>query len=295
MKKNGMLEISFSDLLNAVRFSWRLTLLVTMVCTTVAIALVIIVPKKYEASTLIAVQTADSVGNLGGALNSLSSQFGGLAAIAGIATPTDGKKSESLAVLQSEELTELYIKDNNLLPILFASEWDESAHRWRSSDSKRIPTLWKGNALFRKSIRAVSVDPKTGLATLTITWKDPLLASSWANGLVRLTDSYLRQKAIDQAERNIAYLNEQASKTETVGVKQAIYALMQSEISKAMLARGSNEFALKVIDRAFTPEKPAFPKPILWVVIGFIFGLLLSIFIGVIRYAASGGAASTGI
>jgi hypothetical protein len=47
----------------------------------------------------------------------------------------------------------------------------------------------------------------------------------WANELVRMTNDYLRDQAIQESERNIAYLNDQASKTDAVGAKQAIYAL----------------------------------------------------------------------
>jgi len=50
-------------------------------------------------------------------------------------------------------------------------------------------------------------DPKTGLVTLSITWNDPNIAAKWANGLVRMANDYLRDQAIEESERNIAYLD----------------------------------------------------------------------------------------
>jgi uncharacterized protein involved in exopolysaccharide biosynthesis len=47
---------------------------------------------------------------------------------------------------------------------------------------------------------------------------------------------------------------------------------MQSEINKVMVARGSEEFALKVVDPAFAPETPSSPKVMLWAIGGFFGG-----------------------
>src|SRR5882757_8632770 len=106
---------------------------------------------------------------------------------------------------------------------------------WAISDPEKIPTLWKANLDFKNKVRAVASDTKTGMVTLAITWKDPVTAAKWANDLVRMTNEFLRNKAIEQSEKNIAYLNEQAAKIDAVGVKQAIYSILQSELNKGML------------------------------------------------------------
>jgi uncharacterized protein involved in exopolysaccharide biosynthesis len=121
------------------------------------------------------------------------------------------------------------------------------------------------------------------LVTITITWTDPHIAATWANDLVKATNEFLRDRAIRESERNIAYLNGQAASTDVVGVKQAIYAILQSEISKVMLARGSDEYALKIIDPAVAPERPFFPKLTLWLAAGIALGMVLSAVIVVFR------------
>jgi uncharacterized protein involved in exopolysaccharide biosynthesis len=129
--------------------------------------------------------------------------------------------------------------------------------------------------MFKKSVRTVLTDTHTGLVTMTIKWTDPVAAATWANDLVKLTNDYLRKKAIDEAERSIAYLSEQASKTEVVGVKQAIYSILESEINKETIARGREEFALRVVDPAIPPEVATSPVPILWAVAGLVASLLV--------------------
>jgi uncharacterized protein involved in exopolysaccharide biosynthesis len=129
----------------------------------------------------------------------------------------------------------------------------------------------------------VTTDAKTGLVTVAIKWKDPHLAAEWAKGIVQLTNNYLRDQAILETERNMAYLNEQSSKTDILGVKQAIYTLLKSEIAKQMLARGNAEFAVKVLDPAFVPEVPSSPIKILWVFVGAVAGMFASAFFVLMR------------
>jgi uncharacterized protein involved in exopolysaccharide biosynthesis len=258
-----------------------LVLAVSAACVLGAVTAAWLVPKKYEASLLLSpVVNQPSAGGLG-ALTSAVSQLGGIASLAGLSmSGNSGARAESLATLQSEALTQRYIEENHLLRLFFASKWDPERNVWKSSDIDQTPTLWAGSRYFNRVVRGVKENTKTGLVTLTMTWKDPKVAAEWANGLVRLTNDYLREKAIKESERNIAYLNDQVSKTSVVEVRNSIYSLMETEIKKEMMARGSAEYALKVIDPAIPPEDPVSPRPILWSLAAFCVGILFaSVFI----------------
>ena len=150
-------------------------------------------------------------------------------------------------------------------------------------DAKDVPTLWLANKYFSRSVRAITEDQKTGLVTLTINWTNPAQAAEWANGLVVLTNSYLRDRAISTSERNISYLNEVASKTGEIGLKSAVYSLMEAEIKNEMLARGNLEYALKVIDPAVVPERKSSLSRLLWVAAGAFAGMVLSILVLAVR------------
>jgi uncharacterized protein involved in exopolysaccharide biosynthesis len=263
------------------RISWSgrwLILAVTILFTTASAAAAWLIPKQYEASIIVSPVSSASGSQLGGGgLGSVTSQIGGLASLAGISLGGENsKRSEYIAVLQSEALTERYIQENKLLPVLFENKWDATKSAWKTHDPDKMPTLWKANRYFKKNVRDLAINTKTGLVTLTITWKDPKLAAKWANDLVSIANDYLRDKAIHEAQRNIAYLNEEAAKTNIVEAKQAIYTLMKTEISREMIARGSEEYAFRIIDPATQPEKPSFPIKIAFVVLGFAGGLILS-------------------
>ena len=251
--------------------------LMALVFTTAGGLSAVVLPKRFSASTVLSPVSAGQGGQLGG-LSSLASQFGGLASLAGISVSGDSQKSETLAVLQSETLTESFIAKNDLLPVLYAKQWDAATRQW-GVPLPRVPTLWQANQYFGKKVRTVSTETKTGLVTLTITWTDPVRAAQWANGLVKMANDYLRDRAITEAERNIAYLNDQAARTDSVGIKQAIYPLLQAQLNKAMLARGSDEYALKVLDPAFVPQRPSSPSPLLLALAGFLGGTTAALFL----------------
>jgi uncharacterized protein involved in exopolysaccharide biosynthesis len=266
------------ELREAISTLWRKKWLIFAVTFVFAVAAALaawLAQKSYKAVVVLS-----AVSNVGssqlGSVGSLVSQLGGVASLAGLSVGGDSKKSESIAVLQSEAITEKYIAENNLMPVLFERQWDKNTGKWKPMSAKRMPTLWKANDYFKKRVRSVVSETKTGLVTLTITWKDAQTAAKWANDLVALTNDYLRGKAIDETDRDIAFLNDQALKTNVVEAKQAIYKILESEISKGMIARGSKEYAFRILDPAFAPDRPSSPIPALWISVATLAGLILS-------------------
>lgn len=288
-------QITWRDL---ARIGWQrryLIIAITAAFTVIAAFAAWISPKEYESSIVISPVTSEA-GSRMGALSSVMSQFGSLASLAGISSPVDAKRAETLEILKSQALTERYIQQNGLLQVLFSKEWDARQQRWKVSNPARVPTLWKASRYFAKKVRSIDIDPKTNLVTLTIRWTDPLQAAQWANGLVKMTNDYTRARAIAEARRNIAYLDQQAAKTDDVEMRQEIYSLLQTQISKMMLARGTEDYALKVLDPAQPPEVASSPLPKLWTAAGFLGGFLIALVVALAlgerrhQPAAAGGA-----
>src|SRR3954451_12790797 len=90
------------------RTRWKIGAFVAA-CTLATAVTVLLLPKEYRASILVSAVTGQSgSGQLGG-LSSLLSQFGGgLSSLAGLSLSSDSKRAESVAVLQSDALTERY-------------------------------------------------------------------------------------------------------------------------------------------------------------------------------------------
>ena len=191
-----------------------------------------------------------------------------------------GGQDEALAVLRSRELFDTYATQKNLLPILYASKWDSDAGRWDVSPS-RVPTLRQGFKLFDRKIRDIDVDRRTGILTLSITWKDRELAAQWARDLIALTNSQLRQRALEDAQRNMDYLSTQMRKTGTDNAQNALTAALASsydrELQSYMSAKGRPDFAFRVIDAPTIPDdrERVFPSHLLFALLGVIGGVAL--------------------
>lgn len=268
-------------------FIWRnrwFALIASGLCALLAGTLAEVLPSQYEADvTLVPAMQQNSASGLGSLASTLS-QVSGLASLAGVKLGSDTEfEAEALATLQSRLLTNDYIRQNNLMPILFSDYWNASTRKWSTYDNGNPPTLWDADRLFEKHLRSLKEDSKSGVITFTITWHNAALAAEWANGLVKLTNDYLRQQDINETNRDIAYLKKEIDNTSDVGLKDAIYAIMETEIRDEMIAKGKTEFALHIIDPAVPPQKKSFPQPLLWTIGAAFAGLILGFLVGVVR------------
>jgi len=257
-------------------------LLTTLIFTLSAGAISYLITSVSPAEVLIA---PSDCGDSKGCFSAFSGQFGGLASLAGVNLGGSGNKAEAIATLNSRALTEHYIREQNLLPILFAKRWNTQIKQFTPDGHGKVPTLWDGNKLFRKKIRKFSEDKKTGLISLAIEWTDPAIAAQWANDLVKLTNHTLRDRAIAESNRNLGYLNQQLERSSVVELRQAIYRLIETEVKNVMVAEGSEEYAFKIIDPAVAPEEKSKPKGTLIVAVALVLGLLLSGFYALITSA----------
>jgi LPS O-antigen subunit length determinant protein (WzzB/FepE family) len=96
----------------------------------------------------------------------------------------------------------------------------------------------------------------------------------------------LRERALEEAENNVAYLREEMAKSSLVTMQQSIGQLLQSELQKLMLARGNEEFAFKVVDPAIAPKQRERPKRSMIAIIGTFLGGLVGAFVVLVAHSA---------
>jgi uncharacterized protein involved in exopolysaccharide biosynthesis len=187
-----------------------------------------------------------------------------------------------MAVLQSREFATYFIEKHQLLPVLFARRWDAAAGAWRGPKSK-WPDSRDGVKIFNERVRRVMQDRKTGIITITVTWKDPQLAANWAKAVVDDVNERLRTRAVARSQANVDYLKAQIAATEVVALQQPAGKLLEMEMQKLMLANSDPQFAFRVVDEPRAPKKPLTPRKKLVVVGAFTVGLLLTCLFVVMR------------
>lgn len=226
-----------------------------------------------------------------GGLSALASQFGGLASMAGIDLSGSGNETaEAMATLKSRAFTTEFMRNNNLLPIIFSKQWDTETEEWKVTDPDDIPTYWDAFEKFDRKIRFVSQDVQSGLVTLAIEWEDPELAAIWASELIERINASMRERAIQEAKRSLDYLNKELTATSSVEVKQAIYGLIENQAKTMMLANVRDEYAFRVIDPPGVPDRDDFesPKRGMLIVLGVFVGGMLGVALAMILSVLSG-------
>lgn len=249
-----------------------------------ALAAFLMQPKYVAESTLVIVE-GEGAGSL---LSGIAGEFGGLAALAGVNLPQGDRREEYLGVLKSKALLRNLIEREQLLPVLFAQNWDTASGTWKRG-ADHAPTINDGIEKLEGSIVRISEDRRSRLITLRVTWFDRVLAEKWANALVLLANETLRQQAVEQADRSIEYLSGEARKAQEIELRQSLYTVMESQIKMAALARSRPDYAFRAIDPAVMPDadNPSSPQRLMMVALGIAFGGLLGLALAVMRSGAA--------
>ncbi len=268
------------------RILWRgkrTVIAATTILALGSIAYALLAKEIYRAEVLLAPATAQSIPMIGG-------QLGSLAALAGVNVGVgEGNGVVALAVLQSREFARDFIEQLDLMPIFFEEEWDAEKNRWRVDDPTEAPDVRDGVKFFHKEIFEVSEERRTGLVTVAIEWTDPDVAAEWASILVHRLNDRLRERALQEAQTNVAYLQSEMAKATLVTLQESIGRLLEAELPKLMLAKGNEEFAFKIVDPAVPPRLRVRPKRALTAIIGTILGGLLGVFIVLVGHSGRAG------
>jgi uncharacterized protein involved in exopolysaccharide biosynthesis len=263
-------EINLRELASVLWGGRGLAALVAGLCTLAAILYAFLAPELFRSEALVEPQEpAEDRGVLGSALG----QLGGLAEIAGLNVNTGAGRAVALATLKSRAVIEPFVRDEGLMQRIYESRWDSARKEWKG-DPADAPTLWEAHKYFLDELLKVSEDGSSGLVTVAIKWRDPEEAQRWVRELIARTNRHLKARAIEESDRNLAYLQTQLGSIGQLELRQSLYSLVEVELKKAMLAKGSDEFALKTIDPAVVPMERESPKRAMIIALGLIAGLL---------------------
>lgn len=247
----------------------------------------------YRANALLASATDQSGSGLAG----LSGQFGGLASLAGISLPAGGTDKVALAleVMQSRQFAFALIEDENLIvPFIAAKSWDKqtkalilddelydtSASKWlrpARGDRAAVPTLQEAYERYLE-IFTFSQDKKSGLVTIAAEFYSPVMAKKWVDEIILRINATMKAKDMAEAQKSIAYLEQQIAKTPVADMQNVFYQLVEEQSKTMMLAEVRDEYVFTTIDPAVVPERKAGPKRSLICLLGTMVGGILAVF-----------------
>ncbi|RUO26281.1 LPS O-antigen length regulator [Aliidiomarina minuta] len=257
-------------------------------------------PNIYAAEATLA-PTEESQG--GGGVGDMGGQLGGLASLAGIRVGQGRVTPAALAleILKSRAFIADFVNRRDIKVDLFAvSDWNEltgeltynesvfdlATETWvRGVEHPRQPepSDWEVVRAFR-DVFSVQPDDQTGLVTLKVQHRSPIVAKQWVGWLVEDLNNKMRQRDIDEAKRSLEYISREMSNVQLQSTQQIYSNLMERQTQTIMLANIRPEYIYTVVDPAIVPEQRESPKRTLIVVIGTLLGGFLSLLLVLITY-----------
>lgn len=292
-------EIDLLELFSVI-FKGKITIAFTIItCSVIALIYSLSLPNIYKSEALL-VTSESSYSS-----SSVMESYKGISQLAGINLSSQNSQSNSSKAL--EKLYTLSFFEKNILPNIFLAElmayksWDAEKNlstfnkeiydidknQWvrnTSSPLKVIPSAQESFKIFHSKHLEIDKDKKVGFIKLSIKHQSPYIAKNWVQLIVDEINKYYREKDRAEAERAFKYLNTQISKTNYAETKAAISLILQKETKKLTLIEANKNYVFEYIDPPVVMELKNEPKRSLICIFGALIGMMLGIFIVLIRH-----------
>lgn len=275
--------LTIGRLLALVRRHWLALLGATLGAAALAAVVAFWLTPVYRAEVVLVPNESSPAGGL----QQLVGRMGSLGSLAGLSLGAGGgMRVESVAILRSRALAEEFIRQRDLMPVLYADDWAAESRSWTVDPA---PTLRGAVDDFVEDVRSVVEDRRTGLVTLSVEWTDPDLAADWANAYVAAANEVARRRATEEATHMLKFLHEELAKTSVLGVQQGIYQLIETQINTIALANVRQEYAFRVVDPATAPDpdRPVRPIRPLVIALGAVLGFGAMLLVLLMRTGAA--------
>jgi LPS O-antigen subunit length determinant protein (WzzB/FepE family) len=179
-----------------------------------------------------------------------------------------------IAQMRSRVFTEYFIVKNDLLPIIFHKQWNKQEKKWKEGFEANMLIA---SRVFRKNISAVEHNKDNNLLNIRISLEQRKLTARLANQFVEDFNTWARNKALEEADAKLAFLQEGLKQTNIVEMKKSFYRLMEAQLVDKMLANSKKDYAIEMLDPAFVPIDKSSPARKKMAVMAFILTFILSI------------------
>lgn len=248
-------------------------------------------PNVYRATaTLIPTQQSANNG-LGG----LASQYGGLAAMAGIDLNTGGNQQidHAIELLTSWPYLNEFVSKYHLLPELYASEgWDSNLKEiiyddeiynseskyWLVIDRKSTkPTSFETYSKVSELI-SIAQDKENGLIKLSVSHHSPQVALKVVNLMTNDINEYFKLMDKREATDSIRLLEAKIQDTSNSDMRQVFYNMIERHTQTLLMAEVNEQYLVKTLVPAMEPEIKDEPKRALICILGALLGVIISVF-----------------
>ena len=290
-KKNPLTDDSI-DLKELFSLLWggkKLIILITAVFAFCSVLYALSLTSYYRSETVLTLAQGSNE------MSSLS-RYGGLASLAGINIPSAGTDKGALLVntIMSRAFLKNLLSIEDVLPSLMAVKsydseskkivfdpniYDATNKKWLQTP----PSYLQAYGIYMGQMTVNYYEP-TGLIYISLEHESPVFAQKFLDLIIHEADSLMREKDLQQSSDALEYLINEISKTSLIEMKSSMNQLIQSQLETQMMAKISTDYALKVIEPPFIPERKFSPSRSLISLVGTMLGFVLGIVWVLIRH-----------
>lgn len=178
-------------------------------------------------------------------------------------------------VLDSRKFNAEMVEEKQLLPLIYAEEWDSTGKKWK--DDFEPPQLAEVGGFIKEEYFERETN-KNNTMNIAVKSSDSLFSCNLLSACLEHLDLYIREDVENDARENRDYLEKQLVGVTDPLLRNKIQGLIAGEVEKMMVV---SKEAFRVIDPAFTSksyrEKKLFPLvfgfglfflTVLWMVFG---------------------------
>ena len=292
------------DLSELFRVLWSYKFLVISITTLFAVSSVfyaLSLPNKYTSSSTLMI--SDSSGS--DSLSGLSSQYGGLASLAGVNIPQSSSKNKSIYAMETiksrDFVKHLVSFDDVLINIMAASNYDQSnkviiydekilnydKKEWvyKPAPGQQIPPSYlEAHKKLNEEILKIDIDEDTSYLTIEVNHVSPKFSYDLLSLIIKEINSTSRKKDQEESKMALSYLESQLVEIRQTDIINSINKLIESQLETLMLSNIRTDYLIEPLDAPFLPEIKSGPSRAIICIIFTIFGGILSIFLSIIHY-----------
>ena len=279
-------EINLSELFSILWEKKRLIIIISFIFAVSSVFYSLSLPNIYKSDVVL------KVAGSSGSTVSTNSQFGSIAALAGVNLGSVGGTDEKADLAKHTIRSRDFVKhissfDGVLLALMALKGYDPASKSinfdeeiYDATDQKWLVNLPSENEVYKKflSIVDVFIDIDTGFLAISVEHQSPYFAKSFLDLIINELNNIERNRDIAEAQRSKTYLNDQLNIYKVADIRNSINALIQSQLETEMLANVRKDYLLRPLDSAYVPEKKSAPVRSMICIAGTFIGFMLSIF-----------------
>ena len=274
---------------------------ITILFTLLAIVFSLFIPNQYVSYSVMAPSSTLN------SSNKISSQYSGVATLAGISLPSSGsdRVQEAIEVMKSLDFFEEFLVKYDLeIPIIAANGWssktnelkldkkiyDINKKKWVSDIKFSIngkPSIQYAHNIFLDNL-SIDVDRKTEFVTVSYQHFSPNMAKDIVDLILLEINSIIKEDDVKHAQLSIKFLKEELMNTQIEGIKESLNRLVQSNYETIVLANSSPEYLFKTLSPPYAPEIKSGPQRLYIVLISALLSLFFSSIYVLARFYSRG-------